>query len=210
MNQKVRHCYRRLRALYYLNSPGVSRVPGAPCFSWERLYFLRMGTRRARQKPGPISKSEAFLVYCSGHESAYHQRTTDDICACKGRLSVAVWAASFIATKIALREIAPAAVVWLRFGIGVLVLAGFAGVRKEWAIVPARELRRFAMLGLLGIAFTSGCNPPGLSPHRHPRPHGSLRHHRYSSRCSDGSAHEKLGLFTSRGWPLLRGVHCWW
>ncbi|RPH36423.1 DMT family transporter [bacterium] len=71
----------------------------------------------------------------------------------KAAFSVAVWAASFIATKIALREIAPAAVVWLRFGIGVAVLALFAGARKEWAFVPFRELRSFALLGFLGIAF---------------------------------------------------------
>jgi drug/metabolite transporter (DMT)-like permease len=71
----------------------------------------------------------------------------------KAAFSVAVWAASFIATKIALREIAPASVVWLRFGIGVAVLAAFAGIRKEWAFVPFRELRRFALLGFLGIAF---------------------------------------------------------
>jgi len=80
----------------------------------------------------------------------------------KAGFSVAVWAASFIATKIALREVAPATVVWLRFGIGVLVLAGFAGARKEWAFVPARELRRFAMLGLLGIAFHQWLQSTGL------------------------------------------------
>ncbi len=71
----------------------------------------------------------------------------------KAAFSVAVWAASFIATKIALREIAPAAVVWLRFGIGVAVLAVFAGARKEWTAISLRELRRFALLGFLGIAF---------------------------------------------------------
>lgn len=80
----------------------------------------------------------------------------------KAAFSVAVWAASFIATKIALREIAPAAVVWLRFGIGVAVLALFAAARKEWALVPARELRRFAMLGFLGIAFHQWLQSTGL------------------------------------------------
>ena len=37
----------------------------------------------------------------------------------KVTFSVVVWGASFIATKIALREISPVTVVWLRFGIGV-------------------------------------------------------------------------------------------
>lgn len=80
----------------------------------------------------------------------------------KAAFSVAVWAASFIATKIALREIAPAAVVWLRFGIGVAVLALFAAGRREWARVPVRELRRFAMLGFLGIAFHQWLQSTGL------------------------------------------------
>jgi drug/metabolite transporter (DMT)-like permease len=71
----------------------------------------------------------------------------------KAAVAVAVWAASFIATKLALREIAPAAVVWLRFGIGVVVLASFAGARREWTAVPLRDLYRFALLGFLGIAF---------------------------------------------------------
>lgn len=80
----------------------------------------------------------------------------------KAAFSVAVWAASFIATKIALREIAPAAVVWLRFGIGVAVLALYASFRKEWHFVPARELRRFALLGFLGIAFHQWLQSTGL------------------------------------------------
>jgi drug/metabolite transporter (DMT)-like permease len=80
----------------------------------------------------------------------------------KATFSVAAWAASFIATKIALREIAPAAVVWLRFGIGILVLAGFVTVRRQWVRVPVRELRRFALLGLFGIAFHQWLQSTGL------------------------------------------------
>ena len=36
--------------------------------------------------------------------------------------SVVVWGASFIATKVVLRDVSPVTVVWLRFGIGVLIL----------------------------------------------------------------------------------------
>ena len=36
--------------------------------------------------------------------------------------SVVVWGASFIATKVALAEVSPITVVWLRFGIGTFIL----------------------------------------------------------------------------------------
>ena len=37
-----------------------------------------------------------------------------------------VWGASFIATKVALNDVSPITIVWLRFGMGLLVL-GAAG-----------------------------------------------------------------------------------
>ncbi len=38
--------------------------------------------------------------------------------------AVFVWGISFIATKLALRDLAPVTVVWLRFAIGVIILGG--------------------------------------------------------------------------------------
>jgi drug/metabolite transporter (DMT)-like permease len=35
--------------------------------------------------------------------------------------AVVVWGMSFIATKLALRDLAPVTVVWIRFAIGVIV-----------------------------------------------------------------------------------------
>ncbi len=71
----------------------------------------------------------------------------------EGLFAVAVWGASFIATKVALREIRPETVVWLRFAIGVVVMAVAVNARRQFATVGARELGHFALLGFIGITF---------------------------------------------------------
>lgn len=71
----------------------------------------------------------------------------------EGLFAVLVWGASFIATKVALADASPVTVVWLRFAMGVAVLGVAAAVRRQSAVVPARELPTFALLGLIGIAF---------------------------------------------------------
>jgi drug/metabolite transporter (DMT)-like permease len=71
----------------------------------------------------------------------------------EGFLAVVVWGASFIATKIALADVSPVTVVWIRFAIGVAVLGAAVGLRREFALVSARELGTFALLGLIGITF---------------------------------------------------------
>jgi drug/metabolite transporter (DMT)-like permease len=71
----------------------------------------------------------------------------------EGLFAVLVWGASFIATKVALADASPVTVVWLRFAMGVTVLGVAAAVRRQFAVVPARELPTFALLGLIGITF---------------------------------------------------------
>jgi drug/metabolite transporter (DMT)-like permease len=71
----------------------------------------------------------------------------------EGLFAVLVWGASFIATKVALTEVSPVTVVWLRFAMGVAVLAAAVALRRQFAFVPARELAAFAVLGLVGITF---------------------------------------------------------
>ncbi len=71
----------------------------------------------------------------------------------EGLFAVVVWGASFIATKIAVAEAAPVTVVWLRFTIGVAILAAVVARRREWARLPGRTLLQFAALGALGITF---------------------------------------------------------
>jgi drug/metabolite transporter (DMT)-like permease len=80
----------------------------------------------------------------------------------KAIFAVLVWGASFIATKVSLREITPVVVIWLRFGIGVLVLGTVVAARKEFALPPARERLTFAFLGFLGITFHQWLQVTGL------------------------------------------------
>jgi drug/metabolite transporter (DMT)-like permease len=71
----------------------------------------------------------------------------------KGLAAVIVWGASFVATKAALAELSPVAVVWLRFAIGVAVLGVAVRARNQLRLVSRRELLIFALLGLQGISF---------------------------------------------------------
>jgi len=71
----------------------------------------------------------------------------------EGVFAVAVWGASFIATKVALSEVSPATVVWLRFAMGVVVLGVAVVARRQLALVPPKELALFAALGFIGITF---------------------------------------------------------
>ena len=67
--------------------------------------------------------------------------------------AVIVWGASFIATKVSLRDVSPITVVWLRFGMGVIILGITVTVRRQFAIPKRREWLYFALLGFLGITF---------------------------------------------------------
>jgi len=67
--------------------------------------------------------------------------------------AVIVWGASFIATKIALIDVSPVTVVWLRFGMGVVILGIAVITRKQFALPKPREWGYFALLGFLGITF---------------------------------------------------------
>ncbi|MDP2885547.1 MAG: DMT family transporter [Ignavibacteria bacterium] len=80
----------------------------------------------------------------------------------KATFAVVVWGASFIATKLALREVSPVVVIWLRFGIGVIILGWFVVRRKEFAFPTGRELGYFALLGFLAITFHQWLQVTGL------------------------------------------------
>ena len=76
--------------------------------------------------------------------------------------AVVVWGASFIATKMALAEVAPVTVVWLRFALGVAVLGAVVASRRQ-LVVPARaDLAYFTGLGFIGIAFHQWLQSNGL------------------------------------------------
>jgi drug/metabolite transporter (DMT)-like permease len=76
--------------------------------------------------------------------------------------AVIVWGASFIATKIALKEISPLTIVWLRFLMGVVILGIAVILRKQFTLPDKKEWAYFALLGFLGITFHQGLQSNGL------------------------------------------------
>jgi drug/metabolite transporter (DMT)-like permease len=76
--------------------------------------------------------------------------------------AVIVWGASFIATKLALRDLAPVTVVWLRFSIGVAILGVAAKVRHQVSLPKKQDWLYFTLLGFLGITFHQWLQSTGL------------------------------------------------
>ena len=76
--------------------------------------------------------------------------------------AVIAWGASFIATKIAVGQIAPITVVWLRFSLGVVVLGIAVVLRRQFALPDRNEWGYFALLGFLGITFHQWLQSNGL------------------------------------------------
>ena len=77
-------------------------------------------------------------------------------------LSVVIWGASFIATKIVLQEVLPVTVVWLRFAMGVLILGIAVALRQQFAVPGRRDIGYFALLGLIGITIHQWLQSTGL------------------------------------------------
>lgn len=80
----------------------------------------------------------------------------------KAIFAVTVWGASFVATKVALEEVLPITVVWLRFGMGLAILALAARARRQLSRPARRDLPYFALLGFLGITFHQWLQSTGL------------------------------------------------
>ena len=80
----------------------------------------------------------------------------------KVTFSVVAWGASFIATKIALRDIQPITVIWTRFAIGVIILGIVVLIRKQFKLPQSAEIPYFGVLGFLGIAFHQWLQSTGL------------------------------------------------
>lgn len=80
----------------------------------------------------------------------------------KALAAIVVWGASFVATKVAVREVSPLTVIVLRFvlGLGVLVLAVIA--RREFALPQRRDLGWLIFLGLNGITIHQLLQANGL------------------------------------------------
>jgi drug/metabolite transporter (DMT)-like permease len=67
--------------------------------------------------------------------------------------AVLFWGASFIATKIALRDLQPLTVVWVRFALGTLVLLIVITARRQFALPSKKDLQYFAFLGFIGVTL---------------------------------------------------------
>ena len=76
--------------------------------------------------------------------------------------AVVVWGASFIATKIAVSQISPIAVVWIRFAMGIPILFVAVAARKQFAFPKESEWLYFTLLGFLGISFHQWLQSNGL------------------------------------------------
>lgn len=76
--------------------------------------------------------------------------------------AVVVWGASFIATKVALQDVSPVTVVWLRFTMGVVILGAAVAMRRQFALPRKSEWAYFALLGFLGITFHQWLQSNGL------------------------------------------------
>ncbi|OIO86007.1 MAG: EamA/RhaT family transporter [Anaerolineae bacterium CG_4_9_14_3_um_filter_57_17] len=76
--------------------------------------------------------------------------------------AVSVWGGTFVATKLALREASPATIVWVRFGMGVIILGLAVALRKQFAWPKRREWGYFALLGFLGVTFHQWLQATGL------------------------------------------------
>jgi len=76
--------------------------------------------------------------------------------------AVVAWGASFIATKIALQDISPVTVVWLRFAMGVVILGAAVILRNQFSLPSLKEIAYFALLGFIGITFHQWLQSTGL------------------------------------------------
>ena len=80
----------------------------------------------------------------------------------QGVTAVTLWGASFVATKVALTDIDPFTVIWIRFGLGVLVLGTTVVVRRSYAFPGFRELSLLVLLGFIGITLHQWLQVTGL------------------------------------------------
>lgn len=89
-------------------------------------------------------------------------RNVNQIAMLKALFSVIVWGASFVATKVALQDVSPVTVVWLRFGIGVIIMGGMVRFRKQLNLPQKTDWLYFGLLGFMGITFHQWLQSTGL------------------------------------------------
>jgi drug/metabolite transporter (DMT)-like permease len=68
-------------------------------------------------------------------------------------LAIVFWGSGFVATKAALRDLSPLALVFARTVLGTLLLSGMLLLRRERVLPPRGSLLPLAAMGFVGIAF---------------------------------------------------------
>ena len=72
------------------------------------------------------------------------------------------WGVSFIATKIAVQQVNPAVVVFLRFAIGAVIMLAILLARRQLTLPTFKEGVYYALLGFIGISFHQWLQSTGL------------------------------------------------
>jgi len=85
-----------------------------------------------------------------------------DLAILKATGAVTFWGASFTATKVAVGEVSPLTLLWMRFGIGILCLGLIMKLKKQPFSMPFKGLRDFALLGFIGIFLHNFIQSSGL------------------------------------------------
>jgi drug/metabolite transporter (DMT)-like permease len=68
-------------------------------------------------------------------------------------LAVLVWGVSFVATKAAVAEISPVALICARAGLGAVLLLAVMAARGESLLLPRDSLAMLLAMGFVGVAF---------------------------------------------------------
>jgi len=76
--------------------------------------------------------------------------------------AIAVWGGSFIATKIALQDVSPVTIIWLRFLIGLVILGVIAKSKNELKLDNRKDAIELLWLGFLGISLHQWLQSSGL------------------------------------------------
>jgi drug/metabolite transporter (DMT)-like permease len=78
-------------------------------------------------------------------------------------LAIIFWGISFVATKGALREIAPVTLIFCRFALGAAVLHGILAVRRKPFMPPRGNWPALALMGFIGVFVHQMLQVYGLS-----------------------------------------------
>ena len=65
----------------------------------------------------------------------------------KAFLAIVLWGASFVATKVVLRELSPTTIIVVRFALGLITLVPIVSLKNEWRRIKNRDLGWFLFLG---------------------------------------------------------------